>query len=108
MPGPWEVLRAAGVPEGAARRTGEGRLDPTLVASAVRDVLSDAGALDASSRECLTAWLSAFRKHWPVEFADVLGSVGEEALRVLSAGGYDPDRYLKLRRIAIANLAVLV
>jgi hypothetical protein len=70
--------------------------------------VAELGALEVAERECLGAWLAAFRHHWPDQFAAVLGSDGELALQRLQAHLDDPNRYLKLRRIAIENLAVLV
>ena len=62
--------------------------------------------LDPTETDVLAAWLSAFRHHWPSAFAELLGEVGEASLQILLPK-VAPDRYLKLRRIAIANLANL-
>jgi hypothetical protein len=104
----WEVLRTAGVPDGAVRRPSEGRLDPSSIAAAVQEVVADAHRLEAAERECLAAWLGAFQHHWPDRFAAILGSDGERALQSLGTESVDRNRYLKLRRIAIENLAALV
>lgn len=61
--------------------------------------------LDESMRQSLFAWLRGFERHWPAQFEAVLGVEGKAALRALAGAGSDMDRYLKLRRIAIENLA---
>ena len=52
----------------------------------------------------LLAWLRAFRHHWPHRFTELLGLTGEACLAQLPEPD-DADRFLKFRRIAIANLA---
>jgi hypothetical protein len=108
MPEAWEVLCMAGVPDRAARSKADGRLESSSVARALGVVVSRVEGLDVSERECLTAWLAAFRHHWPDRFSDILGPAGESALARMDRGGFDPNRYLKLRRIATENLALLV
>jgi hypothetical protein len=56
----------------------------------------------------LLAWLSAFEHHWPRGFSRVAGTLGRKLLDELSRGTVDPNRYLKLRRIACENLAAAV
>ena len=74
---------------------------------ALRGVLAAGLAeLDESQRECLRAWLRAFRHHWPERFEAILGTMGARTLSDLERFSYDQNRYLKLRRIAIANLAL--
>ena len=53
----------------------------------------------------LLAWLAGFRHHWPHRFREVLGDVGDTAMEALTRALDDRNRYLKLRRIAIANLS---
>ena len=106
MSAAWEVLCAGGVPAGAVRPCPAGALDQ----SAIRDALAavcrtDLDGLDQGLRECLLAWLRAFEHHWPDRFASMLGDVGRDALARLAHPLPDPNRYLKLRRIAIENLA---
>ena len=64
--------------------------------------------LDRTMRECLFAWLRAFRHHWPEHFEQILGHPGIAALAALDDPAADSNRYLKLRRIAVENLAGLV
>jgi hypothetical protein len=103
----WEVLRSAGVPDGAIRRLSEGTMEPASIAAALAEVVADVDGLGSVERECLGAWLAAFRHHWPDRFASILGRTGDHALHCLGAPP-DPGRYLKLRRIAIENLAALI
>lgn len=104
---PWDVLCAAGVPDGALRPPPVGALDEGAVRAALR-TLAAADALAPAERECLAAWLGAFRRHWPEQFRVMLGPLGESLLARCTAADLDLDRYLKLRRIAIANLARVI
>jgi hypothetical protein len=101
MANAWEVLEAAGVPVGAPRVPGEMPPDAEL-----RQALRSAISMPAStaSWEALRAWLSAFRQHWPRRFALGLGPEGAAALSFLGGRSFDANRYLKLRRIALAQL----
>ncbi len=101
----WEVLAAAGLPEGAIRRPPQGPLDLSRVRAAVAALAPRCGEIEPWRREPLLAWLRGFQHHWPGRFAAVLGSPGEECLATLSALSGDANRYLKLRRIAIENLS---
>jgi len=107
MATPWDVLRDAGVPEGPPRPAPTGALDVAAVTAALR-TLAATDRLAPAERECLAAWLGAFRRHWPDRFDAILGSLGASLLARYTSGDLDPNRYLKLRRIAIANLARLV
>jgi hypothetical protein len=113
--GDWEALCLWGVPSGAIRPGirpsfgGAGRAPPPPEPAGVAlQGLLAAGlaALDESQRECLRAWLRGFRHHWPERFEAVLGAIGTRALIDLERFSYDQNRYLKLRRIALANLAL--
>jgi hypothetical protein len=104
----WEVLRDAGVPDGAIRPRGTGPLDARSVARALREAVLKGQPLETSEAECLAAWLGAFSHHWPDRFIAILGDAGHEALAHLRNAVLDPNRYLKLRRIAIENLACRV
>lgn len=101
----WETLRAAGVPDGAVRPLCEGYLDATVATALIEVTPAVEGSPEA---EPLLAWLAAFRDHWPTRFGALLGTAGEDALERLQRGTVDRGRYLKLRRIAIDNLAALL
>lgn len=101
MADPWQILRDAGLPLATPRTN---RL-PTVaeLGAAVRAAV----AQEPTGREAdaLTAFVFAWRQHWPSSFADVCDDTilhwAERNLR-------DPDRFLKLRRIALANLATVL
>lgn len=99
----WETLREAGVPDGPLRPPPR-QLHPSALRSAVAEVAAGLGRLEPRRRDPLRAWLRAFRHHWPQRFAEVLGPAGDACLDQLPEPD-DADRYLKFRRIAIANLA---
>jgi hypothetical protein len=76
------------------------------VADALAEVAqSRFGPLAPAQRECLLAWLRGFRHEWPSRFQAILGPLGSRAIAELDDPRCDPNRYLKLRRIAIENLA---
>ncbi|MFL6200457.1 MAG: hypothetical protein ACJ76J_14865 [Thermoanaerobaculia bacterium] len=68
----------------------------------------DLERLEPSRREPLLAGLKAWKHHWPEQFQRTLGSVGERCLAKLETVPMDPNRYLKLRRIAVENLSRLL
>ena len=74
--------------------------------AAVREALSsiEVDALSEVQQVVLVAWLEAFRHHWPDRFARDLGDY-EELRNALHRRPLDQNRYLKLRRIAVENLA---
>lgn len=105
MDAAWEQLKLAGVPIGAAQPR---RATPPDSAAIRRAFDTLAGSLDEiplSDREPLLAWLRAVLRHWPSRTAELVGPAGERVRAWLEAQPLDPGRYLKLRRIAIANLA---
>jgi hypothetical protein len=101
----WEALLEAGVPFGAARPP------PTAMPRGrVREAVASAedllAQLSIPQREALYAWLRAYQAHWPKGFERVLGAPGTRLLALLDREGpRDPNRYLKLRRIALENLS---
>ncbi|MEA2562476.1 MAG: hypothetical protein QOH06_3980 [Acidobacteriota bacterium] len=82
------------------------------LAADLREVLArmteDFDRLDPSRREPLLAWLKAWKHHWPERFEQTLGWDGERCLAKLATTATDPNRYLKLRRIAVENLSHLL
>jgi hypothetical protein len=99
----WNKLIALGVPDGPIRPVGTGAISSAEAPGLLREVMDRGPA----ARECelLLAWLRAWRHHWPASFDEVLGEVGRDSLARLEQAEVDPNRYLKLRRIAIENLA---
>lgn len=73
-----------------------------VMANAARAVMSDSVGRDA---EALAAWLIAWRDHWPTSFAGAFAAdlIGVRAWA--DAHARDAGRRIKLRRIALANLA---
>jgi hypothetical protein len=98
----WETLIAAGVPDGAPRPAPR-----AIDFEALRRSISalDVDALDDVECAVLLAWLEAFRHHWPSRFERELGDAGRALLAEVGGRRIDTNRYLKLRRIALANLA---
>jgi hypothetical protein len=104
MEGAWETLRRAGVPDGPLRPLASGPVDWDAVAAAVAEVVAE-GVTQAAARDALVAWLGALRSHWPSRAGALLARVPTEGVEALAAGSPDPNRYLKLRRIALAHLS---
>ena len=95
---------ALGLPVGALRRQPSLGVDSAAIRSDVTSVTADPG-LEPARAVPLLAWLAAWHHHWPARFAQVFGSDGPALLATLADRVDDDNRYLKLRRIAIANLA---
>jgi len=94
----WQILRDGGLPlaiEGSGQRPSQARL-----ASAVRAAVAERpGGRDA---EALAAFIFAWQQHWPKSFRTLLS---DELLAWAQDQLPDDNRYLKLRRIALENLA---
>jgi hypothetical protein len=106
MSAAWEVMCAWGVPEGPVRVRPSGPFPSREIARAISELAGDRFAtLLPVQRECLRAWLRAFRHEWPRRFESILGIVGHQSIAALDDVRFDPNRSLKLRRIAIENLA---
>lgn len=100
----WQILRDGGLPLATAT-SGKRRSPAELAIAAVAAVASRPAGRDA---EALAAWLFAWHDHWPGAFASRFG--GEATAIVEWAGGaiQDGGRYIKLRRIALENLATIL
>ena len=99
---------AAGLPDSAIRPLGSDRFADDQVREAVREVATFGGSLDQTSRELLLGWLCALRDHFSPRFGALLGSEGDALISALEATTIDAGRFLKFRRIAIAQLARLI
>lgn len=97
-----DILAAAGAPVGAVRPPPKALPDRDVLRYAVFEV---ATRLDPDLMVPVTAWLSAWEHHWPASFEETFTSSGLELLAGLRASVPDANHYLKLRRIAIENLA---
>ena len=93
----------AGLPDGAIRPPPRGPFDAARVRAAVREAA--AAPRDVAP---LLAWLRAWQHHWKSHFRATLGDEGVEIVERLRARLDDENRYLKLRRIAIENLAAIL
>ena len=92
-----------GLPDGAIRPPPRGPFDAQRVRAAVREAASEPRDVAA-----LLAWLRAWQHHWPSHFRATLGDEGDRIAERLRARLDDENRYLKLRRIAIENLAAML
>jgi len=97
------ILERAGVPIGAARPPAR-RWPPE---ADVRDAFLAAVAAGLDDPTPHAAWAAALAHHWPSRFGALFGSAGPALVAGLRARVSDRNRFLKLRRIAIANLAAL-
>ena len=106
MLNPLEILERAGMPDGAARPA------PSQLLPGIREAVCELDAtaadLPARSIEPLLSWLRAFESHWPARFNAELGDAGRNLIVQLESRSPDPNRYLKLRRIALENLAAVL
>ncbi len=94
-----------GLPDGAIRPQAHRIIEATEARTSVAEVVADRDLLSQRERELLLAWLSAWQHHWPSSFEHTLGSLGSSTITWLRAQPADPNRFLKLRRIAIENLS---
>jgi hypothetical protein len=98
---PWQILRAGGVP--LALPVSELKVRADDLAVAARTVIAtQPGERDA---EALAAWIFAWQHHWPRSFIASLGVHAAAVTEWAARHARDKDRYLKLRRIALENLA---
>jgi hypothetical protein len=101
MRSPWQILRDGGLPL-AIERTGAPAAVNEL-AWATRAAVADNPA--GRDGEALAAFVFAWHHHWPRVFQGVFGDAGSGLLAWAGQQFSDDGRYLKLRRIAIENLA---
>ena len=102
----WEVLRLGGIPLAGSR--GAIPSSPVALAEAARVAVAHVDAESAREHEALGAWLRAGAWHWPSSFAESFGADADRMLVWARAATPDHGRYLKLRRMATANLAKLL
>jgi len=92
-----EILRAGGIPIGAVS------LEPLAMPDA-RDLRSSLSRspqlLEPHELDAVQAWVAGFQHHWPRAYHRWVGDTAP-----LPARAMDRDRFVKLRRIAVANLA---
>lgn len=100
----WQILRDGGVPLAAPRR--RFATQPGVLADSAREVIE--GSMVEREAEALAAWLLAWRDHFPTSFHQCFDC--DESSIVAWATGHatNPDRFIKLRRIAIENLSTIL
>jgi hypothetical protein len=101
MRSPWQILRDGGLPL-AIERTGA---TPTATELAFATKAAIAERPTGRDSEALAALVFAWHHHWPAVFQDEFGDLGAGLLSWAGQQFSDDNRYLKLRRIAIENLA---
>ena len=99
---------AGGVPLGAVRPCPSMLPDDHALRRALAEVEGTMGHSDEREATALLAWLAGFRHHWPARFEMLLGAAGPRTIERLHGVLLDRNRYLKLRRIAVENLAGLL
>jgi hypothetical protein len=101
MDDPWQILRDGGLPlalpaSGVARRLEE-------LAAATRSAVAQQPT--GREAEALAAFVFAWHHHWPASFERGLGADAGPVVDWAARNAVDEGRYLKLRRIALENLA---
>ncbi|MCC6993131.1 MAG: hypothetical protein IT370_00750 [Deltaproteobacteria bacterium] len=94
-------MHRAGVPL-AGTRSG---VTPGVDAIAAAVQLVQPGWLEPRERDALAAFVLAWRQHWPTSFAAGFGGDAARLVAWARSACPDPGRLIKLRRIALANLA---
>jgi len=103
-----EPLVKMGLPWGPPVVREPGDISLSEVRETIRR-LAEAPELPAPEvHEPLLAWLAGFRHHWRETWKSEIGPCGDRLLERLAAEHHDANRYLELRRIAIATLSQIV
>ena len=100
----WQILRAGGLPlvvDGALAL--DARPRATDLARATREAI--AGGPTGREADALVAFVRAWHDHWTACFADTFGDDAGTILGWADARRADRGRFVKLRRLAIENLA---
>jgi hypothetical protein len=101
MRSPWQILRDGGLPlaiDGTGASTTANELATATRAAVAENPVGRDG-------EALAAFVFAWHHHWPQVFEGMFGDAGADLLAWAGQQFSDDGRYLKLRRIAIENLA---
>lgn len=99
----WQILRDGGLPVAASRS--KAPTGAELAAAMRATVAATPSGRDA---EALAAFVLAWRDHWPTRYARELGLDADPIVRWAEGAIVDRGRHLKLRRIAIENLATVL
>lgn len=100
----WQILRDGGLPL-ALPMSGTTRSSKDL-ASATRAAIAQRPT--GREAEALAAFVFAWHHHWPGSFEHELGPDAATVVAWASQHAVDEGRYLKLRRIALENLAQIL
>jgi hypothetical protein len=100
----WQILRAGGLPLATAG-TSSTPSAAELAAAARAAIASEPSGREA---DALAAFVLAWRHHWPASFATELGDGAAPTIEWATRQIDDAGRYLKLRRIAVENLATVL
>src|SRR5688572_20298128 len=100
----WQILRDGGLPL-ATERSGQPTNAAQLAAATLEAIATRPAGRDA---EALAAFVLAWHHHWPTTFRTELARDAPTVLAWASRNTNDVDRYLKLRRIALENLAHVI
>jgi hypothetical protein len=101
MPSPWQILRDGGLPL-SIEGTGASPTVSELAAATRAAVAEQPTGRDG---EALAAFVFAWHHHWPRLFEQAFGDAAARLVSWAAKQFSDDGRYLKLRRIAIENLA---
>lgn len=101
---PWQILRDGGLPL-SLPRSGSTPSVEELGDAARAAIAASPGGREA---DALAAFLLAWAQHWPTSFRAAHGEDAASVAAWASAHTTDENRYLKLRRIALENLATVV
>lgn len=102
--GAWQILRDGGLPLAIAGSGVRRRQDE--LSRAVLDAIADQPS--GRDAEALAAYVFAWHHHWPAAFASALGEHADAVIAWAARAAIDDNRYVKLRRIAIENLASIL
>ena len=97
----WQILRDGGLPL-ALPSSGMTRSSEELAIATRTAIAQQPTGREA---EALAAFVFAWHHHWPGSFARELGAHALSVVDWASRNAVDEERYLKLRRIALENLA---
>lgn len=97
----WQILRDGGLP--LALPVSDTARSPAALAAATREAIAQRPA--GREAEALAAFVFAWHQHWPESFDRALGADAGAVVAWASRHAVDEGRYLKLRRIALENLA---
>ncbi len=100
----WQILRDGGLPLAAPRTTH--RRSPHELARAVCEAIAEQPR--GREAEALAAFVLAWHQHWPSSFERELDDAAVATVQWARQHTSDANRYLKLRRIALENLATVL